>query len=274
MSKAAKFPDWSVDQGQVVPAAQARLGWSDWHCPGRVSAWREEQVPQFQIEFMLEGMDLRRLAGGRPRVIDPSQVFLLAAGEGFELASPTGQLRRSRALQLPAELLQVWAPDLVSGLLPSSPELALAVHALGAAPDELAREEHGWRLLALILRLQRPAAAERAPSGRSQRRQEDLVEALRERMALEFAQPLSLESLARACGASAFHAARVFRQHTGQSIHGHLQRLRLRAALAQLPERRGQLTELALDCGFASHSHFSSSFRREFGRAPSSLLSA
>ncbi|PND39022.1 hypothetical protein C1O66_16805 [Paucibacter aquatile] len=271
---AARFPDWSEDQGQVMPEDQARLGWSEWHCPGRVSAWREEQLPRFQIEFMLEGMDLRRLAGARPRVIDPSQVFLLAAGEGFELASPTAQRRRSRCLQLPAPLLQAWAPDLVSGLLPSSPELALAVHALGAAPDALARDEAGWRVLALILRLQRPAAAERAPARRSQRRQEDLVEALRERMAMDFAQPLSLESLARACGASAFHAARVFRQHTGQSIHGHLQRLRLRAALAQLPERRGQLTELALDCGFASHSHFSSSFRREFGRVPSSLQPA
>ena len=37
--------------------------------------------------------------------------------------------------------------------------------------------------------------------------------------------------------------------------------------LAELP-RRDDLTALALDLGFSSHSHFTAAFRRAFGRPP------
>ncbi len=52
-------------------------------------------------------------------------------------------------------------------------------------------------------------------------------------------------------------------------MHRYLTRLRLRAALEKLAEPRVDLTVLALDVGFSSHSHFTRSFQREFGLAPS-----
>jgi AraC-like DNA-binding protein len=39
----------------------------------------------------------------------------------------------------------------------------------------------------------------------------------------------------------------------------------------RLPESRGNLTALALELGFASHSHFTDTFRRAFGVAPSAV---
>jgi len=42
----------------------------------------------------------------------------------------------------------------------------------------------------------------------------------------------------------------------------------LRMALELLRSRRG-LTEIALDLGYASHSHFTSAFRNYFGITPS-----
>lgn len=264
------------DLGRQLPPAEARIELCEWHCPGRVSAWQDEHLPQFQIEFPLEGMDLRRLRG-RQLVVDPSQVLLTAADEEFSLASPTARRRRSICLHLPASLLQAWAPELATVVLACRPELALALLALRQAPDPLAQEERSWQLFELVLASSglEQGAANSDPSStgaHSRPAWRALVEALRERMALDYSENLSLESLARSCGASAFHASRVFRQLSGQSIHQHLNQLRLRAALAQLPDRRGQLTALALDCGFASHSHFSSAFRAEFGRSPSSLL--
>jgi AraC-like DNA-binding protein len=42
--------------------------------------------------------------------------------------------------------------------------------------------------------------------------------------------------------------------------------------LAQLPRYRERLTDLALELGFSSHSHFPCAFRSYFGQAPSTLL--
>jgi len=45
----------------------------------------------------------------------------------------------------------------------------------------------------------------------------------------------------------------------------------LRAALERLPENDRDLSMLALELGFSSHSHFTASFTREFGVPPSAL---
>jgi AraC-like DNA-binding protein len=45
--------------------------------------------------------------------------------------------------------------------------------------------------------------------------------------------------------------------------------LRLRASLERVAEQRADLTSIALDLGFSSHSHFTDVFRREFGKTPS-----
>jgi AraC-like DNA-binding protein len=54
-------------------------------------------------------------------------------------------------------------------------------------------------------------------------------------------------------------------------IHRYLTLLRLRASLDRLAEGASNLTALALEFGFSSHSHFADAFRREFGRTPSDV---
>jgi AraC-like DNA-binding protein len=66
-----------------------------------------------------------------------------------------------------------------------------------------------------------------------------------------------------------FHFARIFQHGTGLPIHRYLTQLRLRASLDRLAEGRGDLTALALDLGFSSHSHFTGLFRKAFGKTPS-----
>src|SRR5262249_48871565 len=90
-------------------------------------------------------------------------------------------------------------------------------------------------------------------------------------LARQFREPLALADIASAVGSSPFHLCRLFRRETGLSIHRYLSRLRLRAALELLPEYNGELTRLAVDLGFSSHSHFSDVFHREFSLAPSEL---
>jgi AraC family transcriptional regulator len=45
----------------------------------------------------------------------------------------------------------------------------------------------------------------------------------------------------------------------------------MRAALQRLCEPGVDLIDIALDLGFSSHSHFTESFRRSFGRTPSAV---
>ena len=71
-------------------------------------------------------------------------------------------------------------------------------------------------------------------------------------------------------GTSPFHLARVFRRESGLTIHAYVHQLRLRTALERVMDRE-DLSRVAVDLGYATHSHFTASFRRSFGVPPSSL---
>jgi AraC-like DNA-binding protein len=98
-----------------------------------------------------------------------------------------------------------------------------------------------------------------------------LAEAAKTRLTESLTEPLSLQELARALHTSPFHLARVFKAETGFSVNGYRSALRLRIALSRIAEDDGALTALALDLGFSSHSHFTDTFRREFGIVPSAM---
>ncbi|MCI0638259.1 MAG: AraC family transcriptional regulator, partial [Gemmataceae bacterium] len=95
------------------------------------------------------------------------------------------------------------------------------------------------------------------------------AEAAKTYLASRLDQRITLDDVARAVHASPFHLCRIFQKHTGVPIHRYLAQLRLRAALERLQDGADDLTALALDLGFSSHSHFTDAFRREFGRPPS-----
>jgi len=82
------------------------------------------------------------------------------------------------------------------------------------------------------------------------------------------------EDVAAAVGVSQFHLARVFRAETGTSLHQYLLRIRMERALTRLGEGERQLSRLALELGFSSHSHFSAVFRRHFGESPARARAA
>jgi len=108
--------------------------------------------------------------------------------------------------------------------------------------------------------------ASRPATERGRRR---IVNDARQLIAASFSEDLSLSDLADRSGCSPGHLARSFRALTGTSLHEYRNQLRLRAALTMLPDFRHNLSALALELGFSSHSHFGESFRRHFGLTPS-----
>jgi AraC-like DNA-binding protein len=94
------------------------------------------------------------------------------------------------------------------------------------------------------------------------------TEAAKTYLSAHIGENISLGEVASAVHASPFNFARIFHQQTGLPLHRYLTQLRLRAALERLAEA-ADITSLALELGFSSHSHFADVFRREFGITPS-----
>jgi AraC-like DNA-binding protein len=61
----------------------------------------------------------------------------------------------------------------------------------------------------------------------------------------------------------------LVRKEVGIPIHQYLNRLRLGASLDCLADGAESLTQLALDLGYSSHSHFTHAFQQEFRISPS-----
>ena len=99
----------------------------------------------------------------------------------------------------------------------------------------------------------------------------EAVERVRELIARDPSRNTPLRGLARAVGLSPFQLCRAFRLHASQTMTDYRHALRLRLALDRLREPRLDLTTLALDLGYASHSHFTAVFRRHFGITPSAF---
>ncbi len=109
----------------------------------------------------------------------------------------------------------------------------------------------------------------------TEKRHRALATECRALLGCRFRESLSLATIASELNTTPFHLSRIFSEHHGTSIHEHLVNLRLRAAVDELISEPGRrLTDIGLDLGFATPSHFSSRFRRLFGRKPGDLRRA
>src|SRR5262249_28265991 len=84
-----------------------------------------------------------------------------------------------------------------------------------------------------------------------------------------FSSDLSLQALANESGYSRVHFVRMFRAATGYSPHNYLLNLKLERARELLRNPSISLIDIALDCGFSSHSHMSRIFHKFVGVTPS-----
>ena len=81
-------------------------------------------------------------------------------------------------------------------------------------------------------------------------------------------QRIRLADVGEALGVSPAYVTDVFRQVEGAPFYQYALRQRLERAVRLLPGYQADLSALALDLDFASHSHFTTAFRRAFGCTP------
>ena len=81
----------------------------------------------------------------------------------------------------------------------------------------------------------------------------------------------TLSRIASLVGTSVYHLCRVFRDESGMTLHAYRQAQKLGRALKLMQSSQQDLTELAHELGFSSHSHFTRVFRQHLGEAPSRI---
>jgi AraC family transcriptional regulator len=245
----------------------------------------EHQVTNFLIGFPRSSLWIRQ-DRGRAFVADPSVVSVYNRGQVFTRRpiSPAGDVSDwfgvaedivreavapfdQKAAESPTPLTFAFT-RVNSDVYRRHRSIAMRAEVPGAQPGEL--EEAVVNLFGDVV----AGAYETgdARPGEATARME-LVERARQVIAESYTSNLGVREIARRCDSSVFHLCRTFRAVTGQTLFGYRRELRLRMSLSSVVERRGELSRVAVELGFFSHSHFTAAFRREFGMSPRAFAS-
>jgi AraC family transcriptional regulator len=81
---------------------------------------------------------------------------------------------------------------------------------------------------------------------------------------------VTLAEIAAQVGVSPVYLTQIFQRVEGIPLYRYQLRLRLARAL-QLLNDYDDVTELALELGFSSHSHFTAAFKQAYGQTPSTF---
>ena len=138
--------------------------------------------------------------------------------------------------------------------------------------DAFESETLGLELLSLSLGSMCAGAPPPRRSALARRRH--AVERVKEAVAAAPADRWSVARLAKVASLSPFHLCRVFREMVGTSVYDYVLHERLAHSLDAVLDGGDDLTAIALDAGFASHSHFTARFRGFFGVTPTALRRA
>lgn len=241
----------------------------------------EECASATHLVFPYRGAYVRHV-GQDNAVADANQLMLFSQGESYRISHPIPGGDASLSLALEDGLLRELVPQ--EYLRPAA-DLAFRMQRLRIDPRAQALVSllrHGLtRAIAeplqaetLVLTLVRRALGERTsrPPGSTYGRQR-LVDRAKLTISSNPARRWKLAEIAAEVGVSPVYLTQSFQQVEGLPLYRYQLRCRLARALDLLHEY-DDLSALALDLGFSTHSHFSSAFRQLYGRTPAELQRA
>jgi AraC family transcriptional regulator len=238
----------------------------------------EECVATTHLVFPYRGVYLRHV-GGDQAVADANQVLFFNADEGYQVSHPIAGGDASLSLALSEQVLRELAPrsllkdrDAVGfrrqhqRIDPRAQALVAVLHHSleNTAIEPLETES---LVLTLVCRSLGPRTSHEPGASRSRRRLADRVKVL---LASDLSRRWSLAEIAREIRGSPVYLTQVFQQTEGIPLYRYHLRLRLARAL-DLIARYDDLSALAADLGFSSHSHFAAAFRQAYGRSPTAF---
>ncbi len=281
----------------ALPSLQTRqivlesLGVSvvDFRCQAHVEPLGPEEPNATHGIVLVRRGVFRRKRQGETVVGDANHVLFINAGEPYRYAHPLPGGDECTVLVVDRDR----ALDLVSRHAPADAERPEAPFRLGHGLASPRAARLHYELIALLRRGVRSLelddvvadladeavaaayrtdgieARRRASSVSTGRRRRDLAEAAKLAVNDRIESLPSLGELARELGCSPFHLSRTFHRATGVSLRDYVRRLRARRAADRLAGGARDLAGLAVELGYADHSHFTNAFREEWGLPPS-----
>jgi len=197
---------------------------------------------------------------------DANRALFFAAGRPLRISHPAGGCDDCLVLDVAGEVLR----DALNGgslrdagthaLLPMRAIVSRAL-LLRRVADPLEVEERALEILASALQAREESLCRKSPH----------VEAVQLAFLEHPGRKWTLKSAASRVAVSPYHLARLFRAETGLSMHAYLTRARVLRAIEILFDPDDDVTSIAYELAFSSHSHFTNVFRRLTGITPSDL---
>jgi AraC-like DNA-binding protein len=217
-----------------------------------------------------------RHVGGEQAVADANHVLFFNEGQGYQVSHPVTGGDASLVVSVSEPTLRELAPkQLVNeGSVFTFSQQHLRIDARAQALVMLLKHslqngsieplEAEGLSLTLVLRAIGPRTTHEQGATYVRRRLVDRVKVL---LAGDLSRRWTLAGIAAEIRGSPVYLTQVFQQVEGMPLYRYHLRLRLARALDLLPERE-DLSALAQDLGFSSHSHFSAAFKQAYGLTP------
>jgi AraC-like DNA-binding protein len=270
--------DFSIEVLLRTPTVTVR----DVTCAGTCAHRSDpESAHVTQLVFPYRGTYVRHV-GPDEVVADASQVLFFNAGEVYQVSHPVAGGDASLVIEVDQPLLREIAPP---GLLRAGEGVQFREQRLRIDPraqvlvallrhslhEGIAEPLEGESLaLTLVQRAIGPRTTHAAGASTARQR---LVDRAKLVLTRDLARRWTLADVAEDVGVSPVYLTQSFRQVEGVPLYRYQMRLRLARAL-DLLGRYEDLSALALELGFSSHSHFSAAFQQAYGRTPSEFRQA
>ena len=240
----------------------------------------EENTSEAQLIFPYRGVFIRHL-GRDESVADANQVLFFGANEVHQVSHPVTGGDACAVMTLPQDILsELVKLDIYDennqrfrirsrSLTPAAQALRSVL--LTRLADNTCTTLEAESLCLTLARLAfTPLPIARYTPTRAKRHLLDRVKLL---LADSTSTRMSLAEIGKSVGASPVYLTQIFSELEGIPLYRYQLRLRLAQALVRLPEQK-DLSALALDLGFSSHSQFTTLFGQTFGLPPGDFLRA
>ena len=229
----------------------------------------EHLHPQAELVFVFSGRVVMRV-DGRERLLLPGSLCLCFPGvtHGYVRSQDAQALMLIFSPALIAEF-----SALLTGRRPENPVLPAAalpedvapcarrlVEELAGGADELVLRGYLQVILARTL--------PRMPLGERRGEETGVVYRLLQYLSIHFAEPLTLDDLARALCVSPSHLSHTFSRRLGTSFRAYVNALRIDQACTLLRRTDYSITRIAFECGFETQRTFNRAFAGQLGMTP------
>nr|WP_199043761.1 AraC family transcriptional regulator [Dyella sp. ASV24] len=248
----------------------------DVHCSGTCRhRSAEECAASTQLVFPYRGLYLRHVSTDQS-VADANHVLFFNRQQGYQVSHPLDGGDACLSMNLSESLLAELAPKALihaeEGLTFRSQSqridaraqalVALLRHSLHNGSIEPLEAEA--LALTLVCRSLGPRTSRTPSSTHARRRLADRVKML---LVSDLSRRWTLAEIGEEIGSSPVYLTQVFKQVEGMPLYRYQLQLRLARAL-DLLGKMDDLSALAAELGFSSHSHFTNAFRQAYGRSP------